>query len=180
MKIELLAVMLIFPLTCLADGAREKSAAAIFDDYCLERTSDFASLSARAASEHLQIQLERDIPMPNGTVMRQKNWLIPSFGKAPLMLTSNDGENEGIHVFGCGIYDPEANGAALADALSQLPRMAEPVSRSKLPNGAATVWWRARIGDNPASKDSEVMLSTDIPGISGTGVNLILKRHVKQ
>jgi hypothetical protein len=62
----MLAALLFVPLTCQADGAREKSVAATFNEYCLTNPSSFASLSDRATSEHLQVDLERDIPMPNG------------------------------------------------------------------------------------------------------------------
>lgn len=178
MKRKMLAALLIIPLTCLADGAREKSAAAIFNAYCLINPSSFASLSDRATSEHLQVDLERDIPMPDGGVMKQKNWRIPSFGKAPLLLISGDVEHGGVHVFGCGIYAPDGDAQGVEAALSALPRMAEPIKRSKNQTGATVVWWRAKVGDNAPSENSEVMLSTGVPGIPGASINLVLKNDV--
>jgi hypothetical protein len=177
MKRRLLAAMSTIPLVCLAGSAREESAAALFNEYCLAKTSDFAALSARANAEHLQVELDREIPLPDGKAMRQKHWLIPSFGKAPMMLTSTDGENGALHVFGCGIYVPDARGEAMEAALSQLSRMAEPVRRNPKDGAGAVTWWQARVGDTPASEKSEVMLSSGIPGIPGAGVNLILKRN---
>ena len=129
MNRKMLAALLLVPLTCLADGAREKSVAATFNEYCLINPLSFASLSDRATAEHLQVDLERDIPMPNGGVMKQKNWRIPSFGKAPLLLTTGDVENGGVHVFGCGIYAPDGDAQGVEAALSPLPRNAEPIKR---------------------------------------------------
>lgn len=169
----------IIPLSSLADGGREKSAVAVFNEYCLNIVSNFSSLSARATAENLKIELERDIPIPNGGVMKQKNWLIPSFGKPPLMLTSNDVTNGPLHVFGCGIYVPDANGEFMETALSALPRMAAPTRRSKIDNGASVTWWQARVGENLASEDSEVMLSANIPGTPGAAINLLSKTHLE-
>jgi hypothetical protein len=178
MNRKMLAALLLIPLTCLADGAREKSVAAIFNEYCLTNPSSFASLSDRATSEHLQVDLERDIPMPNGGVMKQKNWRIPSFGKAPLLLTSGDVENNGVHVFGCGIYVPDGDGQGIEAALSALPRMAEPIRKSKNQTGATVVWWRVKVGDNAPSENTEVMLSTGVPGMPGASINLVLKNDI--
>ena len=180
MNRKTLAALLLVPLTCLADGAREKSVAAIFNEYCLINPSSFASLSERATSEHLQVDLERDMPMLDGGVMKQKNWRIPSFGKAPLLLTSGDVEYRGVHVFGCGIYVPDGDGQGIEAALSALPRMAEPIKRSKNQTGAANVWWRAKVGDNAPSENSEVMLSTGVPGMPGASINLVLKNNVNR
>ena len=180
MNRKMLAALLIIPLTCLADGAREQSVAAIFNEYCLTNFSDFASLSDRATAEHLQVDLERDIPMPDGGVMKQKNWRIPSFGKAPLLLTSGDVKNGGVHVFGCGIYAPDGNAQGMEAALSALPRMAEPIRRSKNQTGATVIWWRAKVGESAPSENSEVMLSTDVPGMPGTSINLILKNTISR
>ena len=180
MNCRMLAAVLFIPLTCQADGARDKSVAAIFNEYCLINPSSFASLSDRAASEHLQVDLERDIPMPNGGAMKQKNWRIPSFGKAPLLLTSGDVENGGVHVFGCGIYASDGDGKGIEAALSALPRMAEPIRRSKNQTGATVVWWRAKVGENAPSENSEVMLATGVPGMPGTSINLILKNTISR
>jgi hypothetical protein len=174
----MLAALLIMPLACLADGAREKSVAAIFNEYCLTNPSSFASLSERATAEHLQVDLERDIPMLDGGVMKQKNWRIPSFGKAPLLLTSGDVEHGGVHVFGCGIYALDGDGPGIEAALFALPRMAEPIRRSNNQTGATVVWWRAKVGDNAPSENSEVMLSTGVPGMPGASINLVLKNDI--
>jgi hypothetical protein len=180
MNRKMLAALLLIPLTCLADGAREQSVAAIFNEYCLTSLSNFASLSDRATAEHLQVDLERDIPMADGGVMKQKNWRIPSFGKAPLLLTSGDVENGGVHVFGCGIYVPDGDAQGVEAALSALPRMAEPIKRSKNQTGATVVWWRAKVGDNAPSENSEVMLATGVPGMPGASINLVLKNDISR
>jgi len=112
------------------------------------------------------------------SVMKQKTWLIPSFGKAPLMLTSADVINGDLQVVGCGIYVVDGNGEAMEAALSGLPRMAEPIRRSKSNDGAAVIWWRARVGESLPSEKSEVMLSSGVPGLPGATINLILKSKI--
>jgi hypothetical protein len=177
MNYKSLVTLLMIPLNCMADGGREKSVAATFNEYCLVKASDFSALSARATAEHLQVQLERDIPMPDGGVMKQKNWFIPVFGKAPMMLTAGDTKNGNLHVFGCGIYVADGDGQGIAAALSDLPRMADPIRSYKIKEGATVIWWRAKVGESQASEKSEVMLSTDVPGLPGTSIHLILKSN---
>ena len=46
-------------------------AASLFDTYCLSKEDSFAGLNARATSASYQVVLERNIPLPNGEVMRQ-------------------------------------------------------------------------------------------------------------
>jgi hypothetical protein len=63
-------------------------------------------------------------------------------------------------------------------ALSGLPRMAEPIRRSKSNDGAAVIWWRAQVGESLPSEKSEVMLSSGVPGLPGATINLILKSKI--
>ena len=95
------------------------------------------------------------------------------------MLTSNDVTNGSLHVFGCGVYVPDLDGAAMESGLSALPRLGIPTKHTKGDGGATVTWWSARVGEQTPSKDSEVMLSSNMPGMPGVGVNLILKTRLE-
>jgi hypothetical protein len=155
-------------------------AASLFDTYCLGREGTFEDLGERATDAHYEVAIERSIPMPDGAIMRQKNWLVPSGTgtSAPIMLTSNDVTNGSLHVFGCGIYGPELDGTALESALSNLSRLGHPVKHAQVPGGSSVVTWLARVGEREPSVDTEVLLSRDTPGMPGVSVSLILKTHL--
>lgn len=157
-------------------------ATSLFDIYCLSRVSTFEDLGNRATDAHYEVAMERSIPMPNGAVFRQKNWLVPSGTgtSAPIMLTSNDVTNGSLHVFGCGIYGPELDGTASESALSNLSRLGHPVKHAQVPGGSSVVTWLARVGEREPSVDSEVLLSRDTPGVPGVSVNLIFKSHLRE
>jgi hypothetical protein len=157
-------------------------AASLFDTYCLGRDGNFEDLGGRATDAHYKVVIERSIPMPNGAVMRQKNWLVPSGTgtSAPIMLTSNDVRNGSLHVFGCGIYGPELDGTAMESALSNLSRLGHPVKHVQVPGGSSVVTWLARVGEREPSVDTEVLLSRDTPSMPGVSVNLIFKTHLAE
>jgi len=179
LTVAMLPLLALFALSfpCWAVGNASASAA-VFNSYCLGMTSDFATLDHRASEGRYKVVVDRSIPMPGGQVMRQKNWLIPSQGGASIMLTSNDVTNGSLHVFGCGIYAPDLDGAAMESALSALPRLGSPPRHSPGAGGATVTWWWARVGEGLPSDDSQVMLSRDVPGLLGVNVNLILKTHL--
>lgn len=160
------------------DDGRGNATAAMFNNYCLNKLSDFAELDHRATEAHYEVVVDRSIPMPNGQVMRQKNWLIPFPGGAPKMLASNDVTNGSLHVFICGIYAPDLNGAIIEPALSALPQLGSPTKHFQGAGGSTVTWWFARIGESSPSDDSQVMLSRDVPGIPGVNINLIYKTHL--
>lgn len=156
---------------------RGDAIAAIFNDYCLTRQMTFEELDSKASAAHFQVAEDRSIPLPGGHAMRQKNWLIPSQQGAPTMLTSNDVTNGSLHVYGCGVYAPDITEDVEA-AFSALPRLGSPTKHTQAEGGTLVTWWSARIGDIPASEDSQVMLSQHIPGMSGVILNLIFKTHL--
>lgn len=102
----------------------------------------------------------------HGQIMSQKNCLIrmPLQMGAPTMLTSNDVTNGLLHVFGCGVYVPDLDGAALESALSALPRLGIPTKHTKGGGGTTVTGWSARVGEQMPSADAEVMLSRNMPG----------------
>jgi hypothetical protein len=161
-----------------ASPDRNQAAAELFDKYCLRESLDLARLARIAAEARYEVVTDRSIPMPNGQVFRQKNWLIPSREGEPTLLASSDVENGSLRVLGCGIYGTDLDGLAMESALSSLPRMGAP---TKLPQGpkGSTVWWSARVGAGVASEDTEVLMSRDISGVPGVSVNLIFKIHRK-
>jgi hypothetical protein len=174
-----LIALLALPCLCSAEGNDRASAAtAIFNTYCLNMPLDFAALGRRATEAHYEVIIDRNIPMPNGQFMKQKNWLIPTKSGASTMLTSNDVTNGSLHVFGCGIYVPDLDGTAVESALSALPKMGLPTKHSQVANGSTVTWWAARIDERVSSDDSQVMLARDVPGLPGVSVNLIFKTHL--
>ena len=157
-------------------------AVSLFDTYCLSRNPTFEDLGGRATDAHYEVAVERSIPLPDGAVMRQKNWLVPSgtATSAPILLTSNEVTNGSLHVLGCGIYGPELEGTAMESALSLVPRLGHPVKHAQVPGGSAVVTWLARVGDREPSVDTQVLLSRDTPGMPGVSVNLIFKTHLAE
>jgi hypothetical protein len=155
-------------------------AASLFDTYCLTQEGNFEDLGRRAADAHYEVVIDRRIPMPNGAIMRQTNWLVPSGTgtSAPIMLTSNDVTNGSLHVFGCGIYGPELDGTAMESTLSNLSRLGHPVKHAQVPNGSSVVTWLARVGKREPTVDTQVLLSRDTPGMPGVNVNLIFKTRL--
>lgn len=116
--------------------------------------------------------------MPDGAVMRQKNWLVRSRTTAPIMLTPNDVTNGSLHVFGCGIYGPELDGLTMESALSILPRLGHPVKHAQVPGGSSVVTWLGPVGEREPSVDTQVLLSRDTPAMPGVSVNLIFKTRL--
>jgi hypothetical protein len=178
MALNLIA-LLALPCLCLAEGNdRASEATMIFNTYCLNMPLDFAALGRRATEAHYEVFLDRNIPMPNGQVMKQKNWLIPTKSGTSTMLASSDVTNGSLHVFGCGVYVPDLDGSTLESALSALPKLGLPTKHSQLANGSTVTWWTAHIDERVSSEDSQVMLARDVPGIPGVSANLIIKTHL--
>jgi hypothetical protein len=158
------------------EKARATAVAAMFESWCLSSSFAYHDLDRRATQAHYEVIVDRTMPMPSGESMRQNQWLIPSPGGAPITLNAIDVTHDSLHVLGCGVYGPDLDGPAMESALSGLPRLGAPTKHAQPPEGS-TVWWNARVGDRPASEDSEVMMSKDTPGMPGVSVNLILKFH---
>lgn len=173
-------VLVLGPASSTAQVDISLVAASLFDTYCLGRESSFEDLAQRATDAHYEVIIERSIPMPNGAIMRQKNWLIRPGTNAPIMLTSSDVTNGSLHVFGCGIYSPELDGLAMESALSNLPRLGHPVKHAQVPGGSSVVTWLGGFGEREPSVDTEVLLSRDTPGMPGVSVNLIFKTHLSE
>ncbi len=156
---------------------KNQMAADMFDKWCLEANLDLTAIDRLATEANYAVQENRSIPMPQGGIFRQKNWLIPTGGgEAPILLSSNDVTNGPLHVLGCGIYGPELDGAKMELLLSKFERMGQPTKHPQGPQGT-TVWWRAHVGSREPSDDTEVMLSRDLPQMPGVSVNLIYKIH---
>lgn len=171
-----LVTVLILSSACRADGPdRSTQIVEIFNSFCLSTPPNFSNIDRRATEAHYQVVVDRAIPMPNGCIMRQKNWLVPSSDGASTQLTIIDGINGELHVIVCGIYTPDISGASIEHALSLLPRLGSPTKHSQITGGSSTTWWFARVGEMPPSKNSQVMLAQDTPGMPGTSVNLIFK-----
>jgi len=181
--IAMLCLLLVLgPASATAQVDITLLAVSLFDTYCLGRESSFEDLGQRATDAHYEVIIERSIPMPDGAVMRQKNWLVRSGTgtNAPIMLTSNDVTNGLLHVFGCGIYGPELDGLAMESALSNLPRLGHPVKHAQVPGGSSVVTWLGRVGEREPSADTQVLLSRDTPAMPGVSVNLIFKTHLAE
>jgi hypothetical protein len=161
-----------------AIGDRSTEAASIFNDYCLEQPIDLAAIDKRASAEKYEVVVDREIPLPGGNVMRQKNWLIPSKNGPPTMLISMYTPNGSLIVRGCGIYGPDLDASAMESALSQLPRMGVPTKHTQAEGTSKIVWWSARVGGLAASEDSQVMMAGGVRDMPGVQVNLIFKTPV--
>jgi hypothetical protein len=160
----------------LAD--KNQRVAELFNRWCLESDLDFAAIDRRATQSGYEVQEDRSIPMSDGHVFRQKNWIIPlGQGESPVLLSSNGITNGTRRAQGCSIYGAELDGLAMEKELSKLARLGHPINIAKVPSGGETVWWTAHVGNLPPSEDTEVMLSRDIPHLPGVSVNLIYKSY---
>lgn len=173
---KLVVVLLMVTVPSWAAGNdRSTVSAAIFDKFCLNTTPEFAVLDRRATEAHYEVALDRNIPLPNGQVFKQKGWAIPVAGSDAVMLTANDSNNGSLHVYGCSIYGPDLDGAAMESALSALQRLGNAVKHAHGNSGSTLTTWVARVDNGSASVDSEAMLSWNVPGLPGASVFLTYK-----
>jgi len=175
--VALTVALLTMSTPIAAIGDRSNAAASIFNDYCLEKPIDLAAIDKRASAEKYEVVVDREIPLPGGGIMRQKNWLIPSPDGSPTMLISMYTPNGSLVVRGCGIYNPDLDASAMESALSRLPRLGSPIKHSQTEGTSTIVCWSARVGDAPASEDSQVMMAGGVREMPGVQVNLIFKSH---
>ena len=174
-----LVALLGLSYSCRADAPnRATRAAKLFNSFCLSAPPNLSDIDRRAKAARYKVLVDRTIPMPHGETMRQKNWLVPSSGGAPTMLTTQSGVNGMLYVFGCGIFAPDITHASMERALSFLPRLGSPTKRAELPGGSSFVWWSARVGKVPPSESSQVMLAPDTPGMRGSTVSLMFETQL--
>ena len=136
--VALMVASLTMSTPIAAIGDRSNAAASIFNDYCLKQPIDLAAIDKRASAEKFEVVVNREIPLPGGGVIRQKNWLIPSPDGSPTMLTSMYTPNGSLVVLGCGIYGPDLDASAMESALSRLPRLGSPIKHGQA-EGTSTI-----------------------------------------
>jgi hypothetical protein len=155
-----------------------RTAASLFGQWCLEQELDLKEIDRKATLAHYEVSIDRRIPLQAGQEIVQKNWIIRIVNGAPIELTTTAATNGSLHVLGCGIYAPDLYGQAMEAELSRLPRMGMPTKHPPPIPAGTTVWWAARVGPHAASEDSEVIMSRDVPNVSGVAITLIYKIHM--
>jgi hypothetical protein len=158
-----------------AAADRATNAAQVFADYCLKAAPDFEALSRRANDAHGQLFVDRTLSDADGARIRQKNWLITDPGGS-LLVTTEEGEDRGAHVTGCGIIVLDAAGPDVEQALTAVPELGPPAKRDDpAPSGGITVWWRVQLAKAAPTDQAQVMLAYNLPGEPGAAVNLIYR-----